>query len=492
MIQSRTDQLALPLGIAVNAGWLRRALLAATLAVTDLLMVLLGFQLAYLLRFESSIPWFFHHQASQLEFYQGLIFLFAPLWLVIFGAFGLYQFKNIFSGMREYSHAFNACTLGVMMIIILTFLQPDVEIARAWLISSWVLVSLSVVLGRFAFRRIVHWMRGKGYLMTKVLIVGANQEGQAIVMQLKDNPKAGIQIAGFVDSRFSPKSEAVLGIPVLGPVESIVNLVHQYSIQEVIVASTAITRKNLLELFQSLDATNVPLRLSSGLYELITTGVEVQEFGNVPLLSVNKVRLTGADMIMKRALDIVGATAALILFLPMMVIIAVAIRLDSSGPIFYRRRVIGVGGKPFDAFKFRTMVVNADERLKQDPNLHRQFQANYKLKDDPRVTRVGQFLRDKSLDELPQLFNVLLGQMSLVGPRMITAPERDRYGKWGLNLGTVKPGMTGLWQVSGRSDVGYDERVMLDMHYIRNYNIWFDIYLLWLTIPAVLKKRGAY
>ena len=138
------------------------------------------------------------------------------------------------------------------------------------------------------------------------------------------------------------------------------------------------------------------------------------------------------------------------------------------------------------------MVINADERLKQDPSLYRQFQANYKLKDDPRVTRVGQFLRDKSLDELPQLFNVLLGQMSLVGPRMITAPERDRYGRWGLNLGTVKPGMTGLWQVSGRSDVGYDERVMLDMHYIRNYSIWSDIYLLWLTIPAVLKKRGAY
>lgn len=492
MMQARTDQLSLPLGVAINAGWIRRASLTVALAGTDLLMVLFGFLLAYFIRFEAEISWFYHHEGSMLQFYQQLVFFFTPLWIVIFWIFGLYQFKNIFSGMREYAHAFNACTFGVMMIIILTFLEPDIEIARAWLIASWVLVSLSVIFGRFAFRRIVHWMRGKGYLMTKVLIIGANQEGQAIAMQLKDNAKAGIQIAGFLDNRFNSTGEAVLGIPVLGSVDSVVNQVNQHGIQEVIVASTAITRKNLLGIFQSLDATSIPVRLSSGLYELITTGVEVQEFGNVPLLSVNKVRLTGAEMVLKRALDIAGAIAALMVFLPIMMIIGIAIKLDSSGPIFYRRRVIGVGGKPFDAFKFRTMVVNADERLKQDSNLYRQFQANYKLKDDPRVTRIGQILRDKSLDELPQLFNVLLGQMSLVGPRMITSPERDRYGKWGLNLGTVKPGMTGLWQVSGRSDVGYDERVMLDMHYIRNYSIWSDIYLLWLTIPAVLKKRGAY
>ena len=138
------------------------------------------------------------------------------------------------------------------------------------------------------------------------------------------------------------------------------------------------------------------------------------------------------------------------------------------------------------------MHIDADARLARDPELRRQFEQNYKLKNDPRVTRIGSILRRFSLDELPQLFNVVLGQMSLVGPRMITEPERARYGKWGMNLSTVKPGLTGLWQVSGRSDVGYDERVKLDMHYIRNYSIWFDLYLLYQTIPAVLKKRGAY
>ena len=138
------------------------------------------------------------------------------------------------------------------------------------------------------------------------------------------------------------------------------------------------------------------------------------------------------------------------------------------------------------------MYTNGDELLATDPKLRRQFEENHKLKDDPRVTRVGKWLRRTSLDELPQLFNVLVGQMSLVGPRMITEAERSRYGKWHLNLFTVKPGITGLWQVSGRSDVSYEERVKMDMSYIRNYSIWVDLYVLWVTVPAVLKGRGAY
>jgi exopolysaccharide biosynthesis polyprenyl glycosylphosphotransferase len=232
--------------------------------------------------------------------------------------------------------------------------------------------------------------------------------------------------------------------------------------------------------------------MSSGLYELLTTGVEVQEFGNVPLLSVNKVRLTGVDVALKGLLDLILSIGALVLFLPVMAAIAIAIKLDSAGPIFHLRRVVGVGAKSFNALKFRTMYVDADERLARDPELRHEFELNHKLKNDPRVTRIGRFLRRTSLDELPQLINVVLGQMSLVGPRMITSEERARYGKWRMNLSTVKPGITGLWQVSGRSDVSYEERVMLDMNYIRNYSIWFDLQILWQTIPAVLKSRGAY
>jgi exopolysaccharide biosynthesis polyprenyl glycosylphosphotransferase len=224
----------------------------------------------------------------------------------------------------------------------------------------------------------------------------------------------------------------------------------------------------------------------------MTTGVEVHDAGNVPLLSINRIRLSGAEIFLKRVMDLLVSSIVLALFWPFMLLIGLAIRLDSPGPIFHRRRVVGVGAKPFNALKFRSMYVYAAERLAQDPELRQKFEENYKLKDDPRVTPVGRFLRRSSLDELPQLFNVLWGQMSLVGPRMITPEERVRYGKWWMNLSTVKPGITGLWQVSGRSDIGYEERVMLDMRYIRNYTIWLDLHLLYRTIPVVLRGRGAY
>ena len=326
-----------------------------------------------------------------------------------------------------------------------------------------------------------------------VIIVGANEEGQAIAQQLQSNPNAGVWVAGFVDDKFEMGHELLPNTPVLGSTDLLSTLVSYIGIHEIIVASTALPREKLIEVFQAFGtAEDVNVRMSSGLYELMTTGVEVQEIGNIPLMNIRKVRPTGADVILKGLLDTAAALGTLFVTLPLMVLIGIAVKFDSPGPILHRRRVVGVGGKLFDAFKFRTMYVDADERLAQDPELRREFEENHKLKNDPRVTRIGRILRPLSLDELPQLFNVLLGQMSLVGPRMITAEEQTRYGKFQMNLGTVKPGITGLWQVSGRSDLSYDERVMLDMHYIRNYSIWLDLHLLVRTIPAVFKKRGAY
>jgi lipopolysaccharide/colanic/teichoic acid biosynthesis glycosyltransferase len=188
-----------------------------------------------------------------------------------------------------------------------------------------------------------------------------------------------------------------------------------------------------------------------------------------------------------------GFTAAgLIILAPVMLALAIIVKLDSPGPVIHRRRVLGVHGKQFDAYKFRTMAVNGDEILAAHPELQKELREYGKLKDDPRVTRIGEWLRKLSLDELPQLFNILKGEMSLVGPRMITEVEIDKYNQWDINLLTVRPGLTGLWQVSGRSDVSYEQRVRYDMYYIRNWSIWLDVQLLLETLPAVIKRRGAY
>jgi lipopolysaccharide/colanic/teichoic acid biosynthesis glycosyltransferase len=237
----------------------------------------------------------------------------------------------------------------------------------------------------------------------------------------------------------------------------------------------------------------ITMSLSSGLYEIFTTGMQVRTKNSVPLMSLNRVRLDPIELTLKKALDYLVILVAAPTLLLVFATIGLLVKLDSPGPIFYRRRVLGVGGKEFDAFKFRTMVINGDEVLAQHPDKLAELKATHKLKDDPRVTRMGTFLRRTSLDELPQIINVLLGQMSLVGPRMIHPDEGAMYGELKSNLLTVKPGLTGLWQVSGRSDISYAERIHLDMHYIRNYTIWLDLQILFFqTLPAVFAKRGAY
>jgi len=194
----------------------------------------------------------------------------------------------------------------------------------------------------------------------------------------------------------------------------------------------------------------------------------------------------------KAALDYIIVIPGILLLMPLFALLALAVRLDSPGPIIHRRRVLGKDGRVFHAYKFRTMYVNGDEILNRYPELKAELAENHKLKNDPRITRFGAILRKFSLDELPQLFNIAKQDMSLVGPRIIAPNEITKYGEWGETLLTVMPGLTGLWQVSGRSNTTYDDRVRLDMTYIHNYSLWLDIKIILKTIPAVLKGEGAY
>jgi exopolysaccharide biosynthesis polyprenyl glycosylphosphotransferase len=345
---------------------------------------------------------------------------------------------------------------------------------------------------RFAYRRLIYLLRRKGLFTRRALIVGANEEGRAVADQLRSSPTAGVEPVGFIDS-FLPVGADVAALPVIGSVDSLEHLVEHLDVDELIVIPTAMPRSELLEFYRDWGTDDrVDISLSSGLYELFTTGVQVREVGSIPLMSLNRTRITGLDIFLKTALDYVGATLGIILLAPFFLLIALLIRLDSPGPAVHRRRVVGLHGKEFDAYKFRTMIVDADAYLERHPALKVEWERTGKLQDDPRITRVGRYLRRYSLDELPQLFNVLKGEMSLVGPRIITPAELDHFGRWRHNLLTVKPGMTGLWQVSGRADLSYEERVRLDMHYIRNYTIWLDLRLLLNTMWVVLTRKGAY
>ncbi len=209
-------------------------------------------------------------------------------------------------------------------------------------------------------------------------------------------------------------------------------------------------------------------------------------------LEKNPARLWGPRGTFKRLIDIVLSAFILIVLSPVLMLITMWVKLDSEGPVIYRRGVLGVGGRPFDAFKFRSMFINGGEILMRHPELKRKLETEHKLKDDPRVTRAGRFLRRFSLDELPQLVNVLRGQMSLIGPRMISPPELQQYAGFEDKLLSVRPGMTGLWQVSGRADTSYDERVRLDMFYIDHYSPLMDVRIFLKTPLVMLGAKGAY
>jgi exopolysaccharide biosynthesis polyprenyl glycosylphosphotransferase len=463
------------------------------LLIADTLAIGLGFAIAYLVRFETNISFFYDQSDPMIGFYSQLMFILIPSWLALFALFKLYDSHYLFGGTQEYARVFNACTTGMMFIIVLSFFEPDLLIARGWLLLSWGLVTALAGFGRFVTRRIVYRMWARGQFLRAAIVVGADEEGQAIASQLTSSPSAGIWMAGFIDDNLPKGTEVLPNLRVLGSTDAARALVHNLGVQELIVSSSALSRAKLLEMFGTFgNSDEVSVRLSSGLFEIMTTGLRVKELSHVPLLSVNRMRLTGSDAVLKKVLDYIGATLGLLLLSPIFLAIAVIIKRTSPGPVFHRRRVVGVGGKELDAYKFRTMVVNADEVLEQNPELKAEFEKNFKLKEDPRITRIGKYLRKVSIDELPQLFNVLRGEMSLVGPRMITAEEVSKYGTRRMNLLTVKPGITGLWQVSGRSDVSYEERVRLDMHYIRNYTVWQDIQILFQTVPAILRKKGAY
>jgi exopolysaccharide biosynthesis polyprenyl glycosylphosphotransferase len=465
----------------------------AALIVSDLFMVAAAFRVAYFVRFEMQIPIFKLAFVPSLSFYLSFVAALTPIWIVIQAVIGLYNRANLLGGTQEYSLVFTSTTLSILVVIMAGFFGSDFVVARGWLVSAWVFAFVLVSLGRFIIRREVYHLRRSGHFLSPTLIVGANDEGMMLAEQLADRAHSGMQILGFVGDaqEFMNANHKVL--PLLGDLDSLDEIIRRSQCEEIILVTSAISRDCMVDIFKQYGlSSQVNVRLSSGLYELITTSVQVREVASVPLVRINKVRLTGIDKLLKTILDYGLTIPGLILISPVMLLIAGIVKLDSPGPVIYRRKVMGVNGATFDAFKFRTMAVNGDEILARYPDLKAELDENHKLKDDPRVTRVGRILRKLSLDELPQLINVLMHQMSLVGPRIISPEEMALYQQWGTNLLTIRPGITGLWQVSGRSDVSYEERVRLDMYYIRKWTVWLDINLLARTIPAAIKGKGAY
>jgi exopolysaccharide biosynthesis polyprenyl glycosylphosphotransferase len=465
----------------------------ALLIWCDLVFLGLAFWLAYTLRFNSDITIFKMTVKPNPVFYLTIGLVMLPGWIILFWVYRLYDWENLLGGLQEYAGIFNACVTGMVLIAVIQFFSEDLWIARGWVGLSALLTFSLVFIGRFLIRRAGYAARRKGYLSRPALILGINGEGHVLGEQLIAWPTSGLNLLGYLDDDIQRGKRVTANLYVLGKLDQLDELVERYGVAELILVTGALPRGIILDIFRRYGTSpDIHLRLSSGLFDLLTTGLKIKEMGYVPLIGVNRVRLNAIEALIKRTFDICLSLAVLTVLSPILGVIALLIKLDSTGKIIYRRRVMGLNGRQFDALKFRTMHINGDAMLQADPRLLEELATTHKIKNDPRITQIGYYLRKYSLDELPQLVNILKGDMSVVGPRMISPPEVKEYGQWGLNLLTVRPGLTGLWQVSGRSDVSYEERVRLDMFYIRNYSFWLDIQLIMRTFPVVLFGKGAY
>lgn len=474
--------------------WLARF---AQVAVDGLLLAL-AFWLAYLLRyrieFGGDVPAGFIQPFSA---FVGRTVLFAAVTLLILAVRGLYRLPRWTSFLDETSLIFSGVTTGMALVILYSFLSRFSP-SRLIFLYAWILAILLLATQRLIGRWIRAWLWAHERGVDRVVVIGSGPAARRIMQYLHNHPQLGYRVLGYID--LEPPSEplalgterGVVQPPFLGTLEQAVDLIRTAQVDEVIVALPPAHHDRILEIIEQCREFAVAFSLVPDLFELALDRVQISEVAGLPLIGIKESRLQGWNWWIKRMMDIVLASLVLVLGAPLMLLIALAIKLDSPGPILFRQVRVGKGGKLFTLYKFRSMVDGADKQQEALREALGRSPLLFKLPNDPRVTRVGRVLRRTSLDELPQFFNVLKGEMSIVGPRPPVPEEVAEYQDWHLQRLLVTPGLTGLWQVNGRSDLTFDEMVRLDLYYVENWSPWLDLKVMLRTVPVVLMGRGAY
>ncbi|PJF31846.1 MAG: sugar transferase [Candidatus Thermofonsia Clade 1 bacterium] len=413
-----------------------------------------------------------------------LIILAPLIWFAVFLTLGVYDPRHTAHFLAEIRRVLSASFFAVLVLSGALYFT-DREVSRLLVIYLTTLDIALRVLWRFIIHALFNGRRAKA---CRVLIVGSGNLAEQIVETLRSHTWTSIQIVGFVDSG----EATLLDLPRLGSLAEAAHLVKKHAVNEVVIALPYRDYECLNALVPELQRLPVQVRIAPNYLNLVLYRATAEEFGGVPLINLRAPALNAYQRVVKRSFDLIVGTLTLILAAPLWAILWLAIRLDSKGPVIFKQERIGENGKPFIMYKFRTMYLDAEAR--QAEVLHYDENGNliHKRADDPRVTRIGRFLRRTSLDELPNLINVLRGEMSLVGPRPEVAWMLDKYQTWQLKRFAVPQGMTGWWQINGRSTKPMHLHTEDDLYYIQNYSILLDLYILWRTLFVVLSGKGAF
>jgi exopolysaccharide biosynthesis polyprenyl glycosylphosphotransferase len=463
------------------------------LVVADGLLILVAFSIAYYIRYQ--LQWFRAvDPAFQLSLlnYAPFALTLAVMVLFAFRFSGVYPYRPGRSPIEEMYAIGAATTLGVVVLIAISLTFRQVLYSRLIYLYTAVLVTILLGCSRLAITLALSYLRHYGIGVRRVLLVGAGEVGRMIMRTVAARPDLGYQLVGFMDDHPAKGATDIGPFRALGPIDNLEPVLAEQQADSVIICLPWQSHRMIQRILRTCEQAGVRAQVVPDFFQLTKEQIHVEVLNGIPLLSTRVISIQGWNFVVKRITDLVLVIGTAVVALPLMGLIALAIRLDSPGPVLYAQWRTGRNGKPFRCYKFRSMVNGAEEMQHTLAGFNQASGPLFKVRDDPRRTRVGRFLRRFSLDELPQLYNVLRGEMSLIGPRPNLPHEVEQYEEWHKKRLVASPGITGLWQVSGRSDLTFDEMVLLDIYYVENWSLALDLSLLLRSLPAVLLGRGAY
>lgn len=480
---------------------LARILGLAAFAALDVLLITIGYFSLYLLRisreFSLVFQWhqvFSYEYLSSLTYFEGYLkFYFVVVVVTVFllQKYGLYYLGVREGALDELFKIGKSVLYSALVVAFLSYLFK-IQLFSRFVFAAFVVITVMVLwLWRLLKRQITLSLLKRGYLQKKLLIVGAGEVGRMVAEEILARPGLGYRVVGFIDDDPSKNGEVAGGAEVISPSGEIQEAVTRTGAEEILITIPS-ERELINSIISKVRRYNIQIRIVPEMFNLMTTSVEVGRLGPVPYMRIVKTPMRGVPLLLKRLFDVVVSLSGLLFISPVLLATTAAIKLDSPGPVIFKQKRVGKNGNLFDFYKFRSMVVNAEELRAELAAANEADGPVFKIREDPRMTRVGRFIRKYSIDELPQLLNVIKGDMSLVGPRPPLPNEVEEYGNIEWRRLEVVPGITGLWQVSGRSEISFKKWMELDVYYIEHWSFWLDLKILLQTIPVVLLGKGAY
>jgi exopolysaccharide biosynthesis polyprenyl glycosylphosphotransferase len=461
--------------------------------IVDAVLINVGFFVAYVARYQ--LQWFRPvDEAFQVPYsvhFPSSLTLTLIL-LFVYWTEGLYGLKRKRSWLEDVYAILRGTITSVAALYVLSLVYRAVLYSRLIFAYAGIAIFILLATARALEKFIQGQLRRRGRGVQRALIVGAGETGRTVMRNIVAHPELGFQAVGFVDDKPERGNRDIGRFKGLGATDRTSDVVKDHEVDVVIITLPWQYHRRIMSIMTQCERAQVSVRIVPDLFQMSLSNVDIDDLNGVPLIGVKPVSISGWNLALKRAMDVVIASLGLILLSPLLLIIAAVIKLDSPGPAVFEQTRIGRAGRPFTLFKFRSMHQGAESEQKSLLDLNEAVGPIFKIKDDPRRTKLGRLLRRTSLDEFPQLYNVLRGEMSLIGPRPALPSEVERYQEWHKKRLQTRPGITGLWQVSGRSDLTFDEMVLLDIYYVENWSLLLDLRIALKTIPAWLLGTGAY